>query len=56
MSATIKIEISRERLSEILGSGTTLGFYLMECIRNKELVNISVKFGTNAQTLITEWI
>lgn len=52
----IKIEISRERLNEILGRGTTLDIYEKRYIREKELINLSVKFGTNSQTLITEWI
>jgi len=49
----VKIEISKRQLNEILGSGLTLDFH---DIRGKELVNISVKFGTDSQTLVTEWV
>ncbi len=52
----VKIEIPKGFLNEILGSGVTLDIYDKASIRGKELVNISVKFGTDSQTLVTEWV
>lgn len=53
---TLKIEIPKNDLNKILGSSLALDWDARESIKNKELVNISVKYGTNSQTLVTEWI
>lgn len=52
----VKFELSINELNELLGKGDAIDSIKKLPIKGKELVKISVKYGTTSQTLITEWI
>ncbi len=50
------LETSTQELEQILGKGDTLDFSNRTELKGREITKISVKYGTDSQVLITEWM